>query len=137
MAVLQVKNLTKRFGSFTAVDSISFELREGEVLGLLGPNGAGKTTTIQILLGITTPNSGEIRYFEKDFSQNRQDCLQMINYTSAFNTLQSRTTVWENLLVFANLYLIDEPKKKIMELVEYFEIKDLLDSQYKYLSSGE
>jgi len=137
MAVLQVKNLTKRFGAFTAVDSISFELREGEVLGLLGPNGAGKTTTIQILLGITTPNSGEIRYFEKDFSQNRQDCLQMINYTSAFNTLQSRTTVWENLLVFANLYLIDEPKKKIMELVEYFEIKDLLDSQYKYLSSGE
>ena len=137
MAVLQVKNLTKRFGSFTAVDSISFELREGEVLGLLGPNGAGKTTTIQTLLGITTPNSGEIRYFEKDFSQNRQDCLQMINYTSAFNTLQSRTTVWENLLVFANLYLIDEPKKKIMELVEYFEIKDLLDSQYKYLSSGE
>lgn len=137
MAVLQVKNLTKRFGSFTAVDSISFELREGEVLGLLGPNGAGKTTTIQILLGITTPNSGEIRYFEKDFSQNRQDCLQKINYTSAFNTLQSRTTVWENLLVFANLYLIDDPKKKIMELVEYFEIKDLLDSQYKYLSSGE
>lgn len=137
MAVLQVKNLTKRFGSFTAVDNISFELREGEVLGLLGPNGAGKTTTIQILLGITTPNSGEIRYFEKDFSQNRQDCLQMINYTSAFNTLQSRTTVWENLFVFANLYLIDKPKKKIMELVEYFEIKDLLDSQYKYLSSGE
>ena len=104
---------------------------------IAGPNGAGKTTTIQILLGITTPNSGEIRYFEKDFSQNRQDCLQMINYTSAFNTLQSRTTVWENLLVFANLYLIDNPKKKIMELVEYFEIKDLLDSQYKYLSSGE
>lgn len=137
MAVLQVKNLTKRFGAFTAVDRISFELREGEVLGLLGPNGAGKTTTIQILLGITTPNSGEIRYFEKDFSQNRQECLQMINYTSAFNTLQSRTTVWENLLVFANLYLIDDPKKKILELVGYFEIKDLLDSQYKYLSSGE
>ncbi len=137
MAVLQVKNLTKRFGTFTAVDRITFELREGEVLGLLGPNGAGKTTTIQILLGITTPNYGEIKYFEKDFSKNRQDCLKNINYTSAFNTLQSRTTVWENLLVFANLYLIDNPKKKIMELVEYFEIKDLLDSQYKYLSSGE
>jgi len=137
MAVLQVKNLTKRFGSFAAVDSISFDLREGEVLGLLGPNGAGKTTTIQILLGITTPNSGEIRYFEKDFSQNRQECLQKINYTSAFNTLQSRTTVWENLLVFANLYLIDDPKKKILDLVKYFEIQDLLDSQYKYLSSGE
>lgn len=137
MAILQVKNLTKKFGSFTAVDNISFELREGEILGLLGPNGAGKTTTIQMLLGITIPNAGEIKYFNKDFFLNRQDCLQMINYTSAFNTLQNRTTVWENLLVFANLYLINDPKKKILNLVDYFEIKDLLNSLYKNLSTGE
>ena len=50
--VLEVKNLTKKFGEFTAVDNISFSLKEGEILGLLGPNGAGKTTTIQMLLGI-------------------------------------------------------------------------------------
>lgn len=141
MAILQVKNLTKKFGppagGFTAVNNISFELKEGEILGLLGPNGAGKTTTIQMLLGITVPDHGEIRYFDKDFFHNRQDCLQLINYTSAFNTLQGRTTVWENLVVFANLYLVDDPKKKILELVEYFEINDLLNNQYKNLSSGE
>ena len=137
MAVLQIKNLTKQFGSFTAVNNISFDLKEGEILGLLGPNGAGETTTIQMLLGITTPNSGSIRYFDKDFSTNRQECLRTINYTSAFNALQGRTTVWENLIVFANLYLVDDPKKKILKLVDYFEIKNLLNSQYKHLSSGE
>ena len=72
MAVLQVKNLVKKFGppagGFTAVDNISFELKEGEVLGLLGPNGAGKTTTIQMLLGTIIPTQGTINYFEKDFS---------------------------------------------------------------------
>lgn len=137
MAVLEVKNLTKKFGVFTAVDNISFELKEGEILGLLGPNGAGKTTTIQMLLGITISDEGEIKYFDKDFFQNRQDCLQMINYTSAFNTLQGRTTVWENLFVFANLYQINNAKEKIKKLSEYFEIKDLLDSHYKNLSTGE
>ena len=137
MVILEVKNLTKKFNKFTAVDDISFDLKEGEILGLLGPNGAGKTTTIQMLLGITVPDHGEIRYFDKDFFHNRQDCLQLINYTSAFNTLQGRTTVWENLVVFANLYLVDDPKKKILKLVDYFEIKDLLNNQYKNLSSGE
>ena len=61
--VLEVKNLTKKFGKFTAVDNISFSLREGEILGLLGPNGAGKTTTIDILLGLTKVTSGEINIF--------------------------------------------------------------------------
>jgi len=55
MDILTVKNLTKRFGKFTAVNNISFSLKEGEILGLLGPNGAGKTTTIQMLLGVLTP----------------------------------------------------------------------------------
>src|SRR3989304_9797525 len=128
--ILEVKNLLKHFGpishGFTAVNNVSFSLEEGEILGLLGPNGAGKTTTIQMLLGITIPDSGEIIYFDKNFFHNRQDCLQMINYTSAFNTLQGRTTVWENLFVFANLYQISNAKEKIKKLSEYFEIKDLL-----------
>ena len=64
MVILQVKNLTKKFGSFTAVNSISFDLKEGEILGLLGPNGAGKTTTIDMLLGLTKPTTGEIKIFD-------------------------------------------------------------------------
>lgn len=70
-AVLQVSHLTKKFDKFVAVDNVSFELNEGEILGLLGPNGAGKTTTIQMLLGVLTPTSGEVRYFGSDLSKDR------------------------------------------------------------------
>ncbi len=136
-SILEVKNLTKKFGTFTAVNDISFSLRKGEVLGLLGPNGAGKTTTIHLLLGLTILNSGSILYFGKDFLTHKEYCLQKINFASAFNTLQGRITVWENLLVFAYLYGIKNPKKKILELCGYFEISNLLFSLYWNLSSGE
>ena len=141
MDVLKVKNLTKKFGSpaggFKAVDNISFSLREGEILGLLGPNGAGKTTTIQMLLGITTPTAGTIQYFGKDFFKNIQYCLQRINYASAFNTLQGRNTVRENLLVFSYLYQVNNPAKKISELISYFGAGDLLNTRYWDLSTGQ
>lgn len=141
MVVLDVKNLTKQFGSaaagFIAVNNISFDIKEGEVVGLLGPNGAGKTTTIQMLLGITAPTAGSIAYFGKDFFEHKQYCLQHLNYTSAFNTLQGRTTLYENLLVFSHLYQIEHPEKKIQELVEYFEMTDLLHKRYWDLSAGQ
>ncbi len=141
MNILSVSHLTKKFnlptGGFTAVNNISFELKEGEILGLLGPNGAGKTTTIQMLLGIIIPTAGSIHYFAKDFFRHRQYCLGKINYASAFNTLQGRTTVMENLLVFSELYAVADPKKKILELLEYFEMTALANERYWDLSSGE
>jgi len=137
MAVLQVKNLTKKFGSFTAVNNISFELKEGEILGLLGPNGAGKTTVIQMLLGITTPDGGNIYYFNKDFFSHPQFCLSRLNFTSAFNNLQGRTTVWENLVVFANLYQVENYIVKIKKLVTRFEMDDLINKRYFDLSTGQ
>ena len=135
--ILEVKNLTKQFGSFTAVDKISFSIKKGEVLGFLGPNGAGKTTTIQILMGITKFNDGKILYFEKDFLKNREYCLQRINYTSAYNNLQGKITVMENLMVYALLYGIRNPKKKIIQLAEYFEITHLLKQIFWNLSAGQ
>lgn len=135
--VLEVKNLTKKFGNFTAVDNISFSLQKGEVLGLLGPNGAGKTTTIQMLLGILTKTYGTISYFGNDFHKNKQYCLQRINFTSSYNSLQGRISVWENLIVFAYLYGIKDPKDKIMELAEYFEIENLFDKKFWDLSAGQ
>jgi ABC-2 type transport system ATP-binding protein len=132
--ILQVENLMKKYGSFCAVNSISFSVSGGQVIGLLGPNGAGKTTTIQMLLGVTLKNGGVIKYFGKDFYRHRQYCLQRINFTSAFNTLLGRVSVWQNLVVFAGLYEIEKPKKKIMELAEYLEITDLLFELYQNLS---
>lgn len=135
--VLNVKNLTKQFGQFTAVDSISFSVNKGEVVGFLGPNGAGKTTTIHMLIGVTLPSGGNISYFGKDFVTNRTYCLQKINFTSSFNTLLGRITVLENLLVFAELYSVKNPKKKIQEYVDYFKLEPLLSQRYWNLSAGQ
>ncbi|OGY23760.1 MAG: hypothetical protein A2Y57_04505 [Candidatus Woykebacteria bacterium RBG_13_40_7b] len=135
--ILEIKNLVKAFGSLRVLDHVSFEIVAGKVVGLLGPNGAGKTTTINILLGVTNANSGKIKYFGKDFYQNREYCLQRLNYASSFNTLQGRITVWENLLVFALLYGLKNPKKKIEELASYFEITELLPKRFWDLSSGQ
>lgn len=135
--VLEAKNLNKKFNNIKAVDNISFSVLEGQVIGLLGANGAGKTTTIQILMGITDADSGQIKYFGKDFFSNRKFCLSKINFSSAYNNLQQRITVWENLMVFAMLYGIDNPKSKIMKLLDYFEIKELINEEFINLSSGQ
>ncbi len=140
-SVIEVKNLIKHYGpadsGFTAVNNISFSVKEGEVVGFLGPNGAGKTTTIQMLLGITSLTSGTINYFGKDFQKNREESLQRINFASAFNTLQGRMSVMENLLVFAQLYSVKNPKDKIMNLVKYFKSEDLLNKIYYHMSAGQ
>lgn len=135
--ILEVNNLSKSFGRFNAVNGISFVVPKGKVVGLLGPNGAGKTTTIHMLLGITSPTSGEIKYFGKNFLKNKSFCLQRINYSSSFNALQGRISVWENLLVFAYLYSLKDPKQKINELLEYFEITNLRDKVFWDLSAGQ
>ncbi|HUS26732.1 MAG TPA: ABC transporter ATP-binding protein [Nevskiaceae bacterium] len=135
--ILSVKNLVKDYDAYRAVDHVSFTIQKGQVLGLLGPNGAGKSTTIQMLMGVTTPTAGTIRYFGTDFSKHRQACLQRINYASAYNWLQQRITVKENLSVFAKLYGLSKPTQKIAELLEYFEIGRLANHRYRQLSAGE
>ena len=95
--VLKVSQLTKRFGDFTAVEDVSFEMRSGEILGLLGPNGAGKTTTIQMLLGLVTPTSGSIEMFGLDLSTHREEILQHVNFSSTYISMPQALTVEENL----------------------------------------
>ncbi len=135
--ILSVENLVKNYGAFRAVDGISFAIPRGKVIGFLGPNGAGKTTTIQILMGITLANGGTIQYFGQDFARHRLACLQRINFTSAFNTLLGRITVFENLLVFAGLYQVPRARQKIRDLMATFEIPDLGNEFYKNLSAGQ
>jgi ABC-2 type transport system ATP-binding protein len=135
--LLEVQDLVKDFGGVRAVDGISFHVPRGAVVGLLGPNGAGKTTTIHMLLGITTPTSGRITYFGKDFAAHRAASLGRINYASSFNTLQGRISVRENLLVFARLYGVRDPGARIAALADYFEISPLLPRRYWDLSAGQ
>ena len=135
--VLEVKDLYKRYGSFTAVDGIDFSIKRGEVVGLLGPNGAGKSTTIQMLLGLLTPTAGHIQYFGLDFQKDRMEILHRINYLSAFNTLQEKITVEQNLRVFAQAYNVKNPRQKIDELLEYFGVSQLKNENYSDISAGQ
>jgi ABC-2 type transport system ATP-binding protein len=135
--VLEVEDLSKNYGSFRAVDAISFSLSKRQVVGLLGPNGAGKTTTIQMLVGITLPDAGAIRYFGLDLHSHREACLQRVNFSSSYNMLQNRITVWENLIVFARLYRVAEPETRIRSMGEYFGITSLMDQRFMTLSAGQ
>ncbi len=135
--VLEVNNLTKSFGDFTAVNNISFFLKEGEILGLLGPNGAGKTTSIHMLLDVMSPTSGNIIYFGKQFKEDRSGILKKINYSSAYISLPWFFTIDQVLSVFADLYEIPNKKKRIDKLLEEFEIIHLRKKAVHTLSAGE
>lgn len=137
MNVLEVEQLVKNYGTYTAVDHISFVVPKGKVVGFLGPNGAGKTTTIQMLTGITSYEGGTIKYFGDDFATHKQKCLQRINFTSSYNSLQNRISVFENLLVYSMLYSVKNPKPKINELLKYFQVEELRDEMFLNLSAGQ
>jgi len=142
-SVLSVKNLVKTYHtdqkSFTAVDNISFELGQGEILGLLGPNGAGKTTTIQMLLSTLTPTSGEITYFGKDFFKNRSTCLQHVSFASTYINFPGDLTVDANLTIYGMLYGLSraETKHNIGKFLKTFGIENLRHKQTNTLSAGQ
>jgi ABC-2 type transport system ATP-binding protein len=135
--IVAVQNLTKRFGTFTAVDEISFEIREGEILGLLGPNGAGKTTTIQMLLGVITPTSGTIRMFGLPFDRHREAILGRVNFSSTYVSLPQALTVEENLWVVAKLYGLDRVQARIDDVVKRLEMEEFRTKITRKLSSGQ
>ncbi|MBI5493006.1 MAG: ABC transporter ATP-binding protein [Deltaproteobacteria bacterium] len=136
-AIAEVLGLTKLFGHVRAVDDVSFKMYEGEILGLIGPNGAGKTTTLQMLLGLTTPTSGEIRIFGLELGSNREEILASVNFSSSYISLPYSLTVRENLMVFARLYGVKRPKDRIDELLRIFEIEGLKNTPARRLSSGQ
>lgn len=135
--IVEVKGLTKEFNGFVAVNEISFNMYKGEILGLIGPNGAGKTTTLQMLLDLTTPTKGDIKIFGKRLRKNREDILGRVNFSSSYISLPYSLTVWENLMVFARLYNIADPRARITELLESFKILDIRDKPTRRLSSGQ
>src|SRR4051812_17194186 len=105
--ILSVSKLRKIYPGkppFVAVDGISFDLTEGEILGLLGSNGAGKTTTIQMLLSTLKPTSGSIVYFGEDFFSHRSEILKRVAFASTYVSLPWMLTIEQNLNVFARLY---------------------------------
>ncbi len=141
--VLSVKDLRKVYPGkkkeFVAVDSISFELFPGEILGLLGSNGAGKTTTIQMLLSTLKPTSGSIVYFGKDFVKHRSDILKKVVFASTYVSLPWMLTIGQNLEVFARLYGVPakEVHPRMDALLERFGILGKKRNTVSQLSAGQ
>jgi ABC-2 type transport system ATP-binding protein len=132
-----VRGLTKRYGTVTAVDHISFTIEAGTTVALLGGNGAGKTTTIAMLLGLIQPSAGEVRVFGADMSRNRYDVAQRINFQSPYVDLPARLTVRENLIVYSGLYGIANADERIASVAEHLQIDTLLDRPTGKLSAGQ
>ncbi len=135
--ILQVVNLSKRFGDFTAVNDISFAINPGEIVGLLGPNGAGKTTTIQMLLGVVTPTAGSIRMFGLDLSTHRETILQQINFSSSYISMPQSLTVEENLWVVARLYGLSDISRRVGDIIKKLEMEEFYRKTTRKLSSGQ
>lgn len=107
---VRTRDLTKRFGDFTAVDAVTFDVHEGEIFGFLGPNGAGKTTTIKMLIGLVAPTSGEAEVAGLDVATRGRELRQRIGYMSQKFSLYLDLTVDENIELFGGLYGVTGPR---------------------------
>ena len=122
--VLAIKDLTRRFGAFTAVDALTLAVNTGEVFGLLGSNGAGKTTIIKMLTTLLPPTSGEARVAGFSIATQAVDVRRAIGYVPQAVSVDGSLTGYENLLIFAKLYDLPhrEVKARIAEALEFMNL---------------
>jgi ABC-2 type transport system ATP-binding protein len=135
---IDVQNIVKKFGDFTAVKGISFQVQQGEVFGLLGPNGAGKSTLIRMLVTLLPPTSGTALINGFDVARQPDDVRRSIGVIPQAMTSDLELSVEENLIIFAKLYGVprDTRKKLIAELLEAVELTQWRDKPVKNLSGG-
>ena len=124
--IIEVKNLVKKYGSFTANDKLTFDVFKGEIFGFLGANGAGKTTTIRILCGLSAPTSGNVKVAGFDIYRETEKIKRNIGYMSQKFSLYEDLTVSENIRFYGGIYGLKgkEMKKKEGELLEKLNMED-------------
>ena len=136
--VIEVFNLTKKFGNFTAVDRISFDVKEGEIFGFLGANGAGKTTAMQMLCGISMPTAGEGSADGYDIIKENERIKRNIGYMSQKFSLYEDLKVWENIRLFGGIYGLSDKTiaEKTNELLKQLDFEQERNTLVKYLPLG-
>ena len=136
--MIEVKNITKKYGSFTAVDNISFKIEEGEIIGLLGPNGAGKSTTMNMITGYIEPTEGEILINGYDISKKPKKAKEQIGYMPEGVPLYSDLTVKEFVTYMSELKKLDRKtrKEKVQKIIEQTGLKDVENKLTRNLSRG-
>ncbi|MDD5163873.1 MAG: ATP-binding cassette domain-containing protein [Candidatus ainarchaeum sp.] len=138
MSAIEVISLTKKFGAFTAVDSISFSVEEGELFGFLGPNGAGKSTTAYILTTLLKPTSGTAKINGIDILQSPEKVRKSIGIVFQDQTLDNRLSAYDNLNIHGMLYNMPAAarKKRIKEVLELVELSEWENKLVKTFSGG-
>jgi len=133
-AIVQVENLTKKYGAVEALRGVSFEVHAGEVFGLLGPNGAGKTTTIEILEGLRTPDSGRVSVCGLDPQRSGTSYKQQIGAVLQSTALPEKLRVSEALKLFASFY---SRRRDTTDLLRRFGLEEKRNASYMHLSGGQ
>ena len=135
MALLEVRNVVKRFGDFEAVRGISFHVNRGEIFALLGPNGAGKTTTTRMIVGALVPTSGDILIDGISIVKHPGTAKAKIGYMPQYYSLHDDLTVYENVALFASTYgIFDE--QRILDTIDFVDLLPFKDRLVGHLSGG-
>ena len=135
---IEVKNLTKYYDKFLAVDHINFAVKQGEIFGFLGPNGAGKTTTQRMLTTLLTPTEGRILINGHDLSRDSYPAKRQIGLVPEESNVYTELTAWDNLMFTASLYRVprSERAKRAQELLEVFGLWEKRDMKVENFSKG-
>lgn len=136
MAILSVSHISKSFGSFQAVNDLSFAVNEGEVYGFLGQNGAGKSTTIRMLLSLIQPTSGKIEIFGMSMEDHREEILQQVGAVVEKPDLYRYLSGYENLNLFARLSNRHISRNEVMECLELVGLKQRAGDPVRVYSQG-
>src|SRR3989344_3676126 len=136
--IIETKNLTKKYGNFTAVDGLNFEVKKGEVFAFLGPNGAGKTTTIKMLTTLLKPTTGEVFLNGHNVTENPHETRRSFGIVFQDPSLDNELTAYENMQFHAILYGLkkDVYQERIKTLLQLVELWDRKDSYVKTFSGG-
>lgn len=129
--VISVRDLTKKFGNFTAVDNISFDVEKGEIFGFLGANGAGKTTAMRMLCGLSFPTSGTGSVAGFDVMTEAEEIKKHIGYMSQRFSLYNDLTIWENMMLFAGIYGMSKQESEeralwLLDRLQFMSEKDTI-----------
>jgi ABC-2 type transport system ATP-binding protein len=138
MSMIEVDSLTKRFGQFTAVDSVSFQVDKGEIFGLLGPNGAGKTTTIRCLLTLIPLTDGEAKVADLDVTKKPQQVREVCGYVPQDISVEGDLTGYENLLFYAELFHVPKSvrRERIRDVIQFMELSEKVNELARNYSGG-